>query len=143
MLTVNYSDLSNAFEFVSSDSLGVNNAYICADSGTIYWASSLIDLEEDIPEDLESSDRYIAVPHKNEFNLGQSLALAFVDKEIPYDYNTVAGYFRKRGAYRRFKELLQSQGLIDKWFEFESNASNTALMEWCQDNEIQLSYVPN
>ena len=138
MHSINLAELRNAFEFVSSGPSSQNCAYMCMDTGVIYWKSSVIDLEEEIPADLETSDRYIAVPHKNDLQLGQSLALSFIDQEIPHEYNFAASLFRKRGAYRRFKELLQVEGLLEKWFAFEANASDMALQDWCKENNIEL-----
>lgn len=143
MAAIEYSVLRNAFEFVSSGSPSEQSAYICKDSGVIYWVSSTLELEEEVPDDLEISGRYIAVPHKNELKLGQNMALTFIDQMLPDDYNTVASYFRKRGAYRRFKELLQSQGMLETWYAFEANASDAALLEWCQANSIQLINAPS
>jgi len=138
MHSINFNELRNAFEFVSSGPSSQQNAYICMDTGVIYWTSTVVDLEENIPDDLESSDRYIPVPHKNDLKLGQGLALSFIREEIPHDYNFVASLFRKRGAYRRFKELLQSEGKLEKWLAFEANASNEALLDWCKENNIDL-----
>lgn len=138
MHSINLDELRNAFEFLSSGPSSQNFAYMCMDTGIIYWKSNVMDLEEEIPADLETSDRYIAVPHKNDLQLGQNLALSFIDQEIPHEYNFVASLFRKRGAYRRFKELLQSVGLLEKWFAFEANASDIALQNWCNENNIEL-----
>jgi hypothetical protein len=138
MHSINLDELRNAFEFVSSGPSSEHSAYICIDTGIIYWTSNVIDLEEEIPEDVETSDRYIPVPHKNDLKLGQSLALSFIDREIPHEYNFAASLFRKRGAYRRFKELLQAEGLLEKWFAFEANASDLALQDWCKENNIEL-----
>ena len=138
MRSINLDELRNAFEFVSSGSSSQHSAYICMDTGIIYWKSNVIDLEEEIPDDIETSDRYISVPHKNDLKLGQNLALSFVEQEIPHDYNFAASLFRKRGAYRRFKELLQTEGLLGKWFIFEANASDIALQLWCKENNIEL-----
>jgi hypothetical protein len=137
MHSINLDELRNAFEFVSSGPSSEHSAYICIDTGIIYWTSNVIDLEEEIPEDVKTSDRYIAVPHKNDLQLGQSLALSFIDQEIPHEYNFAASLFRKRGAYRRFKELLQTEGLLEKWFAFEANASDLALQDWCKENNIE------
>lgn len=142
MTSVNYSELRNAFEFVSAGSTGEHSAYIQIDTGTIYWTSTTIDLEEIVPDDIENPDTYITVPHKNELKLGQSMALAFIDQALPDDYNTVASYFRRRGAYRRFKELLQSQGLLEKWYAFEEQASDAALLTWCEESNIQILHTP-
>ncbi len=143
MLTVNFAELRNAFEFVSSGSPDEQYAYICLDTGAIYWVSNTIELEEEVPDDLETSDRYIAVPHKNDLKLGQNMALSFIDQELPDDYNTVASYFRKRGAYRRFKDLLQARGVLEKWYAFEASASDAALLDWCQQSNIQLINAPS
>lgn len=137
MLNINLDELRNAFEFVSSGPSSQHSAYICMDTGIIYWKSNEMDLEEEVPADLETSDRYIPVPHKNDLKLGQSLALSFIDQEIPHEYNFAASLFRKRGAYRRFKELLQAEGLLEKWFAFEANASDMALQDWCKENNIE------
>lgn len=136
---IHYNDLRNAFEFVSSGSPSQHNAYICINTGAIFWTSNVHELEEAAPEDVTSSDRYIAVPHKNDFRLGQQLALTFTDQELPHEYNFVANLFRRRGAYRRFKELLQSQGVLEKWYAFEADASDAALLDWCNNNGIKLS----
>jgi len=136
MHSINFNELRNAFEFVSSGPSSQHSAYICMNTGTIYWKSTVIDLEEKVPDDLETSDRYIPVPHKNNLKLGQNLALSFVSEEIPHDYNFAASLFRKRGAYRRFKELLRSEGKLEKWHVFEANASGIALLDWCKDNNI-------
>lgn len=141
MITVNYTELRNAFEFVSSASKKENQAYISLDTGSVYWLTNEIDLEEEVPDDVATSDRYIPVPHKNMLKLGQSLTLEFIDIEIPDEYNTVASLFRKRGAYRRFRELLQSVNLLEKWYAFETNASDEALMAWCAEQEIQLTHA--
>ncbi|MGH8602631.1 MAG: hypothetical protein ACREXR_07595, partial [Gammaproteobacteria bacterium] len=93
-----------------------------------------------VPDNLETSDRYIAVPHKNDLNLGRKLALSFVEQKLPDDYNTVAGFFRNRGAYSRFKDLLESRGVLEKWYLFEASAMETALREWCQENSVPLSH---
>ena len=78
------------------------------------------------------------VPHKNDLDLGRRLALAFVNRELPDDADTVAAFFRRRGAYRRFKELLNARGMLQQWFDFESRATEKALRAWCEENGIQL-----
>ena len=57
-------ELRNTFEFVSSGAPLKSSAYIFRDTGKICWHADLEE-EEDLPEDLETSDPYIEVPHKN------------------------------------------------------------------------------
>ena len=103
MVAVSYDDLLLAFDFVSDGSLMENNAYISIDTGQIYWTSDLNPTEDEVPDDLETSDRYIAIPHKNELDLGRNLALRFVTYELPERYGHAKAFFRSRGAYARFK----------------------------------------
>ena len=77
-VSVNAEELRTTFEFVSFGAPLEHSAYICVDTGRIYChsVSAGLEEEEDLPEDLEASDHYIAVPHKNDLGLGRRLALA-------------------------------------------------------------------
>ena len=91
-----------------------DRAFVSLDTGAIYWISetSPID-EEDLPDDLETSDRYIAIPHKNDLDLGNNLALRFIEERLPGRYRDVEDFFRRRRTYARFKELLAAEGCLD------------------------------
>ena len=138
MVAVEYEDLLLAFEFVSSSPPMENSAYVSLDTGRIYWTSSLNPIEDDAPDDLEESDRNIAVPHKNDLDLGQDLVFRFVEQELPNDYERVRGFFRHKSAYARFKQLLESQEILEKWYKFENASMEMALREWCVQNDVQL-----
>jgi hypothetical protein len=134
-----FSELLNAFEFVGSGRPFENQAYICLETGNIYFVSSIAGAEEDAPEDIEISEKYIMVPHKNDLGLGRDLAFSFVDRELPETWNTVVELFRRPGAYRRFKQMLESREMLDKWYTFEASAVEKALREWCDESGIQYS----
>jgi hypothetical protein len=140
MVTVKYDDLSTAFDFVSFAGPMEHRAYVSLDTGAIYWISETNPIEEDErPDDLETSDRYIVIPHKNELDLGNSLALRFVGERLPDRYADVVTFFRRRGAYARFKELLASEGCLEEWYAFEAESTERALREGCKANEIHLA----
>jgi hypothetical protein len=140
MVTVKYDDLSMAFDFVSFAGPMDHRAYVSLETGAIYWISETNPIEEDeLPDDLETSDRYIEIPHKNELDLGNSLALRFVEERLPDRYTDVVTFFRRRGAYARFKELLAAEGRLEEWYAFEAKSTERALREWCKANEIQLA----
>ncbi|MBU1425355.1 MAG: UPF0158 family protein [Gammaproteobacteria bacterium] len=135
---VRFSELLEAFEFANFGGDFEHGAYIDPDSGRIYYVSPGYEMEEEVPEDIESSDRYIAIPHKNDLNLGRNLVLSFAEKELPGDYGTIAGFFRKRGAYARFKDFLASHSLLDRWYDFEASEKEKALRAWCKDHDIAI-----
>ena len=136
---IKYDDLSTAFDFVSSAAPMEHRAYVSLDTGTIYWISELNPFEEEeLPPDLETSDRYLAIPHRSDLDLGRGLALRFVEARLPHRYDKVGAIFRHRGAYAHFKELLAAEGCLEEWYAFEAEATDRALREWCRLNEINL-----
>ncbi|HEX6314156.1 MAG TPA: hypothetical protein VFZ73_04825 [Gemmatimonadaceae bacterium] len=142
MVTVKYEDLSLAFYFVSSGAPMEHHAYISMDSGKIYWVSELAPTEDELPDDFGESDRYLEIPHKNDLDLGQGLALRFAAKELPGAYDRVAGFFGHRGAYRRFKDYLADVGYLEKWYVFEAEQIDQALRAWCEVNQILIAPEP-
>jgi hypothetical protein len=138
MVDVQYDELLAAFEFVSSAAPTEHLAYLSVDTGEIHWISELNPLDEEVPGDLEESDRYISIPHKNDLDLGKQLALDFAASELPAEYARTEGFFRRRGAYRRFKELLAERGCLEKWYAFEAASTDRALSEWCTQHDIHV-----
>jgi hypothetical protein len=138
VVAVKYDDISDAFEFVGSAPPCTHNAYISRDTGHIYWTSELAPLDEEVPDDLDTSGSYLLVPHKTELNLGRNLALRFAASELPAHYDRIVGFFRHKGAYARFKDLLDSEGALERWYKYEADATEKALRDWCADNDIQL-----
>jgi len=139
MVAVKHDDLSMAFDFVSDAASMEHNAYVSLDTGKVYWTSDFNDaFDEEIPDDLEASDRYLAIPHKNELGLGRSLALQFVAQELPECYDQVEGFFRRQGAYARFKDLLERKGILELWYSFEADTVERALRQWCAANGLEI-----
>jgi len=137
VVAVKYDDISDAFEFVGSAPPCEHNAYISLETGRIYWTSELTPLDEEVPDDLETSGRYLLVPHKTELDLGRNLALRFAASEMPEHYNRIVGFFQRKGAYARFKELLDSKGALERWYTYEAEATEKALRDWCAKNGIR------
>jgi hypothetical protein len=79
------------------------------------------------------------VPRQAELDLGRRLVLRFAEQELPRDYDTVRDLFRRKGAYARFRRLLESRGALQRWYDYEERATEEALRAWCQDNDIQLT----
>lgn len=85
---IHYSELREAFDFVSFGQPMENEAYLCLETGKCYWHSEYGDDEEPLPEDIDDAGKYIAIPHKTELDLGKALALRFADRpSATYDSN--------------------------------------------------------
>ena len=132
-----FQEIAMAFDFVSSTGLGENSAVVLRNAGKILYYSELGDLD-DFSEDESESEESIEIPHKNDLDLGRELVLDFVQSHIPEDYGHVQEIFSRSGAYSRFKDLLESKSLLQTWYDFENQAQEKSLREWCKDNEIEL-----
>ena len=73
------------------------------------------------------------------FGLGSRLALDFAAAELPSRYERVQGFFRRPGAYGRFKEVLAAEGCLEQWYAFEAEAAEKALKNWCSENKIEIT----
>jgi hypothetical protein len=140
-MPTSFSDLELAFEFVSSEGVGMNEAFLCRRTGKIYWRSDSSDdlNEEEMPDDIEDEEKYIAIPGKRELDLGKRLVLDFAREFLPNDFDEVRYMFSKRGAYKNFRALVTRRNVLDRWYEFESKATERALREWCDLNSVELA----
>jgi hypothetical protein len=135
---VKYDDLLAAYEWVSS-SPDDSEAFVSRVTGNIHWSSSTIDLEEELPEDIEDGSVYVVVPNKHDLNLGKGLALTFAEEQLADSYQTIVDFFLKRGAYGLFKEFLERKGCLEAWYDYEAKATELALREWAAEEGLSIS----
>jgi len=135
-------DLEMAFEFVSSFPPLMNAAYLSRSTGEAYFRTQFGD-EDDLPEDVESNPDYVEVPHRNDLDLGQRLVWEFVEREVPQHSERVRGFFRRRGAYGRFKDFLDEQQLLTSWHAFEAARARNALLEWAAAVGLVIDDAPD
>ncbi len=133
-----YSDIEDAFMFVSMSPPHEHYAYLNKETGETYYVSTLGDSDE-LPDDLEENEKYISIPHKSDLNLGRNLVFDFISANLPDEYEQVRRIFSRKGAYARFKDLLESKGQLEAWYEFEQKATEEALRGWCKENDISLA----
>ena len=139
-MPVRFDDILSAFEFVSGD--GSNEALLCRRTGKVYWRSELAgvdDIADELPDGVEDDENYIAIPRKQVLGLGKALALDFAREFLPKDFDDVRTMFSKRGAYQKFRMLLIKRKVLDRWYDFESKATEQALREWCELNSIEVT----
>ena len=138
-VSVDLDELLTAYEWVSAGEAAAVDAeaYVSRVTGQIHWCGEGVD--EEAPDDIEDGGLYIAVPHKSELDLGRSLVLRFVEEHLPEKREGIADFFRRRGAYSRFKSLLEGSRQLDAWHHYEQAAKEAALREWCAENGFAAS----
>jgi hypothetical protein len=57
----------------------------------------LDDLDE-LPDDIDDSEKYVQIPNKRELDLGKPLVLNFARQFLPDDFDEVRQIFSSRGA---------------------------------------------
>jgi hypothetical protein len=137
-MPVRFNDILEAFEFVSAGGMGEHQAFLCRQSGKVYWHSELSEDLEELPDDIDDSEKYVPIPGKSELDLGKPLVLDFTRQFLPDDFDEVQQIFNKRGAYARFKDLLDRRGIRDQWYDFEAKAEERALRIWCDLNSVDV-----
>ena len=133
-----YDDIENAFNYVSSSAPGEHQAVINKTTGESYFRSILLDIDE-MPDDIDESDQYIEIPHKNDLDLGRSLVMEFVEDRCPEQQQRVIAIFSRRGAYGRYKDFLLEKSLLEEWYAFENKRTREALLAWCEEQGLVVS----
>jgi Uncharacterised protein family (UPF0158) len=137
-MAVRFQDILDAVEAVSSGHLGENNAWLCKQSGRIYWQFGNDDEPEELPDDIDDGEKYIQIPDKRELELGKPLALAFASEFLPEDFDKVRQIFSRRGAYARFNDLLDRRSMRQQWFDYRDKTEIEAVRAWCTENSIEV-----
>ena len=133
---VKLDELMEALEFVSAAPNGEHQVFLDRQTGALHFRSDGIELPEDFPDDIEDGSRYIAVPSKHDLHLGRRVAISFVEVMLPDQLDEAHEIFRRRGAYARFKSMLERRRALQRWYEYEAEAKREALREWCDDNSF-------
>ena len=64
-MPVSLKDILEAFEFVSADNTGEHQAFLCRQSGKVYWYIEYSDDElSELPDDIDDSEKYLQIPDK-------------------------------------------------------------------------------
>jgi hypothetical protein len=137
-MAIRFQDILDAVEAVSSGHLSENSGWLCKESGRIYLQFEIDDESEELPDDIDDSEKYIQIPDKRELDLGKPLALAFASEFLPEEFDKVRQIFSRRGAYARFYDLLDYRRMRQQWFDYRDKAEIEAVRAWCAENSIEV-----
>ena len=137
-MPVQWSALLEAFEFLSSDPMFGNSARLNRETGEVFWRSDWDSELSEEPEDIDDDEKYLELPNPRDLDLGRRLVMRFAADRLNDRYDEVAAIFSRKGAYRRFKDYLRRIGALESWYEYENEAQEKALREWCVANGIDV-----
>ena len=132
--------LWDAYQEADFSSQDGSYAAINPDDGRIVVVPSEFAFGLDEIEDVESQlseGNWLELPTKNDLELGRPLVFQFAEQYLyGADYDRAERYFSRRGAYRKWKDLLIARDLEKKWYQFEEKATIEALKEWLTENDV-------
>jgi hypothetical protein len=137
-MPVAFSALLEAFEFISSDPMFGTSARVNRETGAVHWQSDWDSELDELPEDIEDGQKYLELPGPRDLDLGKPLVMRFAAERLDDHYDEIAAIFSRKGAYRRFKDLLIRVGALDSWYAYEGEAKEKALRAWCEENGIEV-----
>ena len=116
-------------------------AFVRTDAdGIVYVPSSMIADEEQRQaacDEMDEEGSWISFPDASELRLGKDVALRYAERFLSEnDYERVVDIFYRRGAFRRFKDLLDERGKLEEWYAFEEISELAALKEWLTEKDI-------
>jgi len=85
---------------------------------------------------LENPDDYLSLPEKYDFNeyriIEKFIARVIVAKQSEMLFQSIHG----KGAFRRFKAVLEKLGLTDEWYKYRGQKLREFVEFWCRENKI-------
>lgn len=97
------------------------------------WLQEQVQLAEKV---LENEDLFIPLPSRyevNEYEIMESFALSIESQRVS---DIIYDALRGKGAFRRFKDLVERHNLIDQWYQYRDNAYGKIAIDWCQSHGL-------
>jgi hypothetical protein len=107
-------------------------AYVDRRTGEVHFVGGDDPMENALPDDVDDDPNYARVPDKHDLDLGNALAFRFARDFAPELVDAVHDAFRRRGAWSRFKDMLDAKDLRQAWYEYENRATVEALTDWAE-----------
>ena len=91
-------------------------------------------LEEEIEENYGT--RYLRLPTKfdiNEYHIMEEFIWTLEDEKA----NKLECAIQGRGAFRRFKDMVNRMGIFRQWYNFQAEYYRKLAIEWCKENRLE------
>jgi hypothetical protein len=132
-----YNSIDEAFHYVSDAPPGERCAVVHRISGQVFLASRKAGYDER-PPGSEADPNFVPIPHRQELDPGKPLVIEFIRSHCPAELARVEALFARPGAFRKVKDLLRRQHLLESWQVFEEQRLETLLRQWCDAENLPL-----
>ena len=89
-----------------------------------------------IVREMLKTDHYLALPSRfdiHEYRIMERFCLAVDDEDMRDD---LCNAIRGRGAFRRFKDMMQAYGMTEAWYRYRDAALWEMALAWCDEQGI-------
>lgn len=91
----------------------------------------------EIAREILFGEDYLALPSKydiDEYSIMEKFCFSIENKKISnYLYNSIRG----KGAFRRFKNIINKYNLENDWYRFRDKKIRQIAIDWCEYNGIE------
>jgi hypothetical protein len=124
-------NLEEAFLWVNAGP--EHGAYVSRATGAVHLVGGDMDaIEDGEADDPDDDEAHVEIPDQRDLDLGQRLAMRFMEEVLPAQIDEARAAFRQRGGWRAFKALLDRAGQLDAWHRFEDARTRSALRAWAE-----------
>ena len=88
----------------------------------------------------ENPKRYLRLPTKfeiHEYHIMEEFIWTLKGKRA----DKLECAIRGRGAFRRFKDMVDRMGISQQWYDFQSEYYRKLAIEWCQEHGLEYTEV--
>lgn len=141
MTKVDLDDLALAVRWVADGMALDHEAWVERSTGVVrMYSPDQAALCGPMPTNAGGHADCVPVPDRRELGLGTELVFDFARDEMPDAVDAVRAVFRRKGAYGRFRDMLERQGLLERWYAYEEAREMQALHEWCEAQGLVPAY---
>ena len=132
MKKVDLNRVAGEFEMISTDT----HVYYNKETGEFdFYMDSMMDSEYDNSEKFEDGN-WIAGPDIDEIDEYDMMVDFACTVEDPRAKELFSIALDGKGAFRRFRDVLDRTNLSEEWYAFRSNAYVRVARRWCIGNDI-------
>ncbi|MGB0938585.1 MAG: UPF0158 family protein [Colwellia sp.] len=85
---------------------------------------------------VENKEDYVSLPEKYDFNEYHVIE-KFIDSLVfPKQSEMLSQSILGKGAFRRFKTVLDKLGLVNEWYKYRDQQLREFVELWCKENNI-------
>ncbi len=104
-MPVAWSEILDAFEFLSSSAEFGNSAWVCRETGAVHMHSDWDEELWPLPEDIDDAEKYVALPSPRDLELGRPLVMRFAAERLDEHYDEIAAIFFPQGRLSALQGL--------------------------------------